>query len=247
MREFGGNTEAIQRRAALSEGHPCRACEVRDILVCAALEEKKLLHLRAISSPKSYAPNQPIFHAEDTTVYVSNVVQGAVRMYKLLPDGRRQITGFLFPGDFLGMAANEEYAYSAEALTPVELCRFPRKKLEGLLDRLPALERRLLGTASNELIAAQDQMMLLGRKTAQEKVASFLLTLSRRAQQRGEAADPVLQPMTRADIADYLGLTTETVSRTITGLRTNGMIELIASDRISIPDAAALQAIAEGD
>ncbi len=246
MREFGGNTEAIQRRTPLGKGHPCQACEVRDICVCAALEEQELLHLTAISLPKSYAPNQPIFHAGDSTVHVSNVVRGAVRIYKLLPNGRRQITGFLFPGDFLGMAANAEYVYSAEALTPVKLCRFPRKRLEALLDRLPALERRLLAAASNELIAAQDQMMLLGRKTAREKLASFFLTLSRRAVQRGEAADPVYLPMNRVDIADYLGLTTETVSRTITGLRRNGMITLTASDWISIADATALQRIANG-
>ena len=244
--DSNGTPEATARTRPLADDHPCRACEVRDICVCAVLEERELTHLSAISLPKSYSPNRPIFHAGDPTAFVSNVVKGAVRLYKLLPDGRRQITGFLFPGDFLGMAANDEYAYSAEALTAVELCRFPRKKLEGLLDRLPGLERRLLGAASNELIAAQDQMMLLGRKTAREKVASFLLTLSRRATQRGEAANPVHLPMTRADIADYLGLTTETVSRTITALRTQGMIELMASDKVSVPDPAALHRIADG-
>ena len=234
------------RGAALGGDHPCRACVVRDICVCAVLEADELLQLNAISMTKSYLPNQPIFYAGDESVHVSNVVQGAVRLYNLLPDGRRQITGFLFAGDFLGMAANREYAYSAEALTAVKLCRFPRRKLEALLDVLPSLERRLLGAATNELIAAQDQMLLLGRKTAREKVASFLLRLSRRAVERGESADPVYLPMSRADIADYLGLTTETVSRTITQLRKNGMIALLSSDRISIAEGTALRDMAEG-
>jgi CRP/FNR family transcriptional regulator len=234
------------RSAPLGGEHPCRACEVRGICVCAVLEADELLQLNAISTTKSFLPNQPIFYAGDKSEHVSNVVQGAVRLYNLLPDGRRQITGFLFAGDFLGMAANQEYAYSAEALTTVKLCRFPRRKLEALLDVLPSLERRLLGAASNELVAAQDQMLLLGRKTAREKVASFLLRLSRRAVERGESADPVFLPMSRADIADYLGLTTETVSRTITNLRENGMIELLAADRISIAEGVALRDMAEG-
>ncbi len=234
------------RNAPLGGEHPCRACEVRDICVCAVLEPDELLRLNAISMTKSFLPNQPIFYAGDESVHVSNVVQGAVRLYNLLPDGRRQITGFLFAGDFLGMAANQEYAYSAEALTALKLCRFPRRKLEALLDVLPTLERRLLGAASNELVAAQDQMLLLGRKTAREKVASFLLRLSRRAEERGESADPVYLPMSRADIADYLGLTTETVSRTITNLRENGMIALLASDQISIAEGAAMRDMAEG-
>jgi len=234
------------RITPLGGDHPCRACEVRDICVCAVLEADELLRLSAISATKSFQPNEPIFHSGDESLHVSNVVQGAVRLYNLLPDGRRQITGFLFAGDFLGMAANQEYAYSAEALTSVKLCRFPRRKLEALLDQLPALERRLLGAASNELVAAQDQMLLLGRKTAREKVASFLVRLSSRAVERGESANPVYLPMSRADIADYLGLTTETVSRTITNLREHGMIEMLASDRISIADGAALRNMAEG-
>ena len=234
------------RDATLGGDHPCRACEVRNICVCAVLEADELLRLNAISMTKNFQPNQPIFYAGDESVHVSNVVQGTVRLYNLLPDGRRQITGFLFAGDFLGMAANQEYATSAEALTAVTLCRFPRRKLEALLDVLPALERRLLGAASNELVAAQDQMLLLGRKTAREKVASFLLRLSRRAVERGESANPVYLPMSRADIADYLGLTTETVSRTITQLRKNGMITLLSSDRISIAEGTALRDMAEG-
>ncbi len=98
-----------------------------------------------------------------------NIVSGAVRLFKLLPDRRRQITGFLFDSDFLGLALKEHCAYSPEAVVETIICRFPRGKLERLFDEMRKLEKRLLDEASNELIAAQDQMLLLGRKTAIER------------------------------------------------------------------------------
>jgi CRP/FNR family transcriptional regulator len=169
-----------------------------------------------------------------------------VKLYKLLPDGRRQITGFLITGDFLGLALNDSYAYSAETVTLTSLCRFPRRKMEALLDEFPKMQRRLFSMASNELAAAQDQMLLLGRKTAREKICSFLLMLSQRASRRGHKENPVLVPMSRADIADYLGLTTETVSRTFTQLKTSGTICLQEGNRIHIADMDAINDMAEG-
>ena len=188
----------------------------------------------------------PIIDEGEPADYLFNLTEGAVKLYKLLPDGRRQITGFLFEGDFLGIAMNERYAYSAEAVGQVSLCRFPRRKLEGLLDAFPKLEKRLLGMASNELVQAQDQILLLGRKTAQEKIVSFLLNLSDRAVKRGASASPIALPMGRADIADYLGLTTETVSRTITNLKRDGQIRLLQGGKVELPDRATLQELAEG-
>ena len=153
----------------------------------------------------------------------------------------------LFAGDFLGLANNETYAYSAEAVTHVALCRFPRRQLEALLERYPKMERRLLGMASHELAAAQEQMLLLGRKTAREKIASFLLTLSRRARKRGQRDNPVAVPMSRTDIGDFLGLTTETVSRTFTQLKTAKLIVLLPNGKVELADLEALQEIAEGN
>jgi CRP/FNR family transcriptional regulator len=174
------------------------------------------------------------------------MVEGAVKLYKLLPDGRRQITGFLFPGDFLGVALNQTYAYSAEAMTDVRLCRFPRQRMEGLLRDLPKLEHRLLERAGNELVAAQEQMLLLGRKTARERLASFLLSLSARAAKRGQPASPLNLPMSRADIADFLGLTTETVSRTFTQFKKAGVIGLPGQSLVELLQPDALAALAEG-
>ncbi|HYD99220.1 MAG TPA: helix-turn-helix domain-containing protein, partial [Alphaproteobacteria bacterium] len=177
--------------------------------------------------------------------HLFNVTAGTVKLYKLLPDGRRQITGFLGPGDMLGLAAGTGYAYSAEAVTEAALCRFPRLRLEALLDEQPAMRRRLFAMARDELAAAQEQMLLLGRKTAREKTASFLLGLAERAARRGGPADAVEVAMSRADIADYLGLTTETVSRTLTAMKAAGLIRLLAGGRIVLADRAALAGLAQ--
>lgn len=224
---------------------PCDDCAIRETSVCEVLDPAQLARMRSIATIMRLEPGATLFQESEPAEHLSNVVEGAVKLYKLLPDGRRQITGFLFPGDFLGVALNKSYAYSAEAMTDVRLCRFPRRKLEGLLSELPNLERRLLEVAGNELVAAQDQMLLLGRKTARERLASFLLMISRRAAARGRPASPIDLPMSRADIGDYLGLTTETVSRTFTQLKKQGTIGLPSQTRIDILKRDELEEIAE--
>ncbi|MBL4719700.1 MAG: helix-turn-helix domain-containing protein [Alphaproteobacteria bacterium] len=226
--------------------NPCAACTVRDLSICQVLNETDLQRLAEIATTMEIAARAPILDEGEDASYLFNVTGGTVKLYKLLPDGRRQITGFLYGGDFLGIAMNEQYAYSAEAVTGVTLCRFPRKKFEHLLTVLPNLEQRLLSAASNELVQAQDQMVLLGRKTAKEKIVSFLLALSRRLEARDKAPSPVHLPMSRSDIADYLGLTTETVSRTFSALKRNGDIRLLDGGKVELPDIEALTEIADG-
>jgi CRP/FNR family transcriptional regulator len=227
-------------------GSPCAACEIRTIGVCGSLEPEELERMRRIVTEMQCRPGQLVFSEGDPADSLYNVVSGAVRLTKLLPDGRRQITGFLFPGDFLGIALNATYAYSAEAVDKAKLCRFPRREMEVLLKDLPNLEHRLLGEAANELVAAQDQMLLLGRKTAKERVASFLASLARRAKRRGRPDNPVALPMSRTDIADFLGLTTETVSRTFTKLRETGVIALEGRDMVKIVSPDALEDLVQG-
>ena len=236
--------EPRPRAAAMRS--PCGACTVRHLTLCASLEEQELAEMSAIVTSLELGPGDPLFDEGQPADYVFNVTAGAVKIYKLLADGRRQMTGFLFPGDFLGLANEENYAYSAEAVTHTALCRFPRRKLERLLERYPKMEHRLLGMASHELAVAQEQMLLLGRKTAREKIASFLLMLSRRAVQRGQNGDPVGVPMSRNDIGDYLGLTTETVSRTFTQLKQGGSINLLQGGKVELVDRTRLEDIAEG-
>jgi CRP/FNR family transcriptional regulator len=229
-----------------AESH-CDECAIRESSICEVLDAAQLARLRGISTVVTYAPMAPLFEEGAQAQHVSNVVEGTVTLYKLLPDGRRQILGFLFPGDFVGLALDPTYGCSAEATTVVRMCRFPRERLEKMFKDLPALEHRLLEIAGNEIKAAQEQMLLLGRKTARERLASFLLTLSRRAAARGRAASPVDLPMRRSDIGDYLGLTIETVSRTFTQFKKAGLIGLPSQSQVALLQREILETIAEGN
>ena len=224
----------------------CEACSVRHLALCAALDTDELIAISRIVTTVELGSGESLFDEAEPADHMFNVTAGTMKIYKLLPDGRRQVTGFLFPGDFLGLANEDIYAYSAEAVTNATLCRFQRRKLEALLRRYPRLEARLLGMAGHELAAAQDQMLLLGRKTPREKIASFLLMLSDRAGRRGQPRDPVSLPMSRTDIGDYLGLTTETVSRTFTQLKSSGAIRLLAGGKVALTDRENLGDLADG-
>jgi CRP/FNR family transcriptional regulator len=245
-----------QHRAPSSEGRgatresaarDCRRCEIRHLAFCGALDVAHLDDIQAIMQMKTLRPGEHVINEGDDAEAVFNVVAGCVKLYKLLPDGRCQITGFLLPGDFCGIVTDGTYAYSAAAIESAEICSMSRRKLETVFARHPELERRLLAMVSHELSAAQEQMLLLGRKTAIERVAAFLLNLSSRSARIGWPEDPVHLPMTRADIADYLGLTIETVSRTITALKKDGLIQLRGTDEIAIPARKRLAAVAAGE
>lgn len=225
---------------------PCAACAVRRLAVCSALEEDDLGELDAILHHADLSAGQSLFDEGEPANYVYNLTSGCLKLYKLLPDGRRQVTGFLFSGDFVGLANSDEYIYSAEAVNRVALCRFEKPKLDNLMTAHPSLEKRLLTMARFELAEAQEQILMLGRKTAKERIASFILMLSERANRRGEPGNPVEFPMSRNDIGDYLGLTTETVSRTLTRLRKSETISMDSDRSIVINDRDALSDIAEG-
>ncbi|NIA72310.1 cyclic nucleotide-binding domain-containing protein [Pelagibius litoralis] len=231
---------------AASRQFPCQTCEVRDKVICAALDDEELRHLSAIATAVELKAEGVVFHEGDDSTYLFNVVTGSLRLSKLLPDGRRQITGFLFPGDFLGLSIADVYAYSAEAMTETSLCRFSRANLTKMLERFPKLEHRLLDLASNELAQAQDHLMILGRKTAIERLLTILLKLAERVGQRDSNGMTIELPMSRTDLADYLGLTTETVSRTITRLRNEGAVKTPNWRTICIPKGVEL-ALRTGD
>ncbi|MBN9481231.1 MAG: helix-turn-helix domain-containing protein [Bordetella sp.] len=230
----------------LEDVNPCANCGARPLGVCADLKGHELQSMACASETITAQPGQALFHEGDPNPYVFNVVDGAVKLYRLLPDGRRQITGFLFQGDFLGLGVRGASSFTAEALTPVNACRFRRGDFDQLLNALPALEHRLVALAGDELMAAQEQIVLLGRKTARERLASFLSRLSDRQVQLGGARGQVHLPMTRLDIADYLGLTIETVSRVFTQFKTSGLIQLLPGNDVALPDPAALKALGEG-
>jgi CRP/FNR family transcriptional regulator len=232
--------------ARLPAEHPCAECDVRLRTFCRVLDNAELARFRCEGTIKHLEPKQPLFHEGDPADVVYNLTEGSMKLYKLLPDGRRQVTGFLFPGDFLGLSVDSEHAFTAEALDECEMCRFPRNRFEQFIEEHPEMEHELLRMAAHELAAAQDQMVLLGRKTATERVASFLLDLHRRALRQDRNSESFRLAMSRTDIADYLGLTKETVSRAFTWLKTRGLIRLLPGDAVRIVDARALTRLAGG-
>ncbi|WP_051341433.1 helix-turn-helix domain-containing protein [Azospirillum halopraeferens] len=188
-----------------------------------------------------------LFSEGDAAGDLYRVIDGMVRIYKLLPDGRRQIVGFLQAGDMMGLTLGPCYLYTAETVTTCSLQRLPRSRFEALMEAQPALARSLHARTATELVAAQDHMLLLGRKTAVEKVASFLLLLATRSRSASSLGGRrVRLPMSRNDIADYLGLTTETVSRAFTKLKTGGLIRLLEGGLVEIVDRDGLAGTTEG-
>jgi CRP/FNR family transcriptional regulator, anaerobic regulatory protein len=229
-----------------SKATRCETCVARALSICSAMRTESLGRLAVASASRRVRAGEVFLSEGDAASHFFKIIEGAVKVYKLMPDGRRQITGFLAAGDLLGLAINDAYAYNAEALTPAIVCTFPRRQLERLLDEFPQMEKRMLAMASNELAAAQEQMMLLGRKTAHEKIASFLLMRATREERLGRNGGVVRLAMTRTDIADYLGLTTETASRVFTILKRRGWIELKSGNKVVLSDRDALGELATG-
>lgn len=198
--------------------------------------------LASLGHSKVYERETTVFSEGDAAGSVFRVMSGMVRLYKMLPDGRRQIIGFLQAGDMMGLAFAAQYLYTAETVTATTIQRIPRLELDAMMDAQPTFARKLLSATTSELMAAQDQMVLLGRKTAAEKVATFLLRLSDR--KGGEQTIDL--PMGRSDIADHLGLTTETVSRTLTKLKSSRLIRILVGGKLDLLDRDALADLAGG-
>ena len=229
---------------------PCAHCDARPFSVCSAIEDRDLQRLASLAHPFAVEAGRSFIEEGDPAESFFNVTSGTAKLFKMLPDGRRQITGFAGMGHFLGLAVSSTYAFGAEAVEPMRICRFSRPKLRAMLEDFPALERRLLEAASNELVAAQEQMLLLGRKTARERLATFLLaradgqTLSPVGCAHVSRASIVRLPMTRTDIADYLGLTIETVSRSLTQFERDGVIALPSARKVKVLNTDALEDLA---
>jgi CRP/FNR family transcriptional regulator, nitrogen fixation regulation protein len=184
-----------------------------------------------------FARNAEIFGEGEPADYLYKVVSGAVRTSKLLSDGRRQIGAFLLPGDFFGMEASDEHRFSAEAISDTVALVVKRSAVEALAAHNCRIARALWTMAACDLERAQEHMLALGRKNAQERLVTFLLDMAR----RGKAEDRIELPMSRQDIADYLGLTIETVSRTLTQLESNAAIEIPTSRCIMLRNRHALK------
>ncbi len=222
---------------------PCIDCSVRQFSLCAALEKAELRELEHLGRHVHFNSCETVFAQEEMTTSFYNLLEGVMRLYKLLPDGRRQIVGFALPGDFLGMAASPRHGFSADAIGQVAVCRFARVPFARFVENKPHLLRRINELAVRELSQAREHMVLLGRRSAEEKVATFLIGWRDRLTRLRGPAETVPLPMSRQDIADYLGLTIETVSRTFTKLERDGVIEILPGS-ISLRDPGRAEALA---
>lgn len=187
-----------------------------------------------------FSAGEAIFWEGDEARHIFDVLEGVLRVCRMLPDGRRAIVGFIYPGDVLGVSFQDRYLFIAEAVTDVKVRRFTRGRFFSLVDQSPALRPQLFALLCDEMSATQDQMLLLNRKSAEERVVSFLLAVHRKS----ALDDNIALPMTRLDIADYLGLTIETISRMISSLSRRGLIRTLGRHGVALQKLAALREIA---
>jgi CRP/FNR family transcriptional regulator len=225
---------------------PCARCGARACGVCGGAAPPNLPRLAALATIANVSRGQTFIHEGAPSEHFCILIQGSAKLYKLLPDGRRQIVGFGYAGSFLGVSAPEHYAFSAEAIEPIRMCRLSRRGLLRLLSDSDAMKQRLLEVAVNKLVLAQEHMVLLGRKTTIERVASFLLFQSKRPQPRGVLPPRIHLPMSRGDISDYLGVTVETVCRCLTKLAKSGVIAIPNIHEVVILDLSHLESLAHG-
>jgi CRP/FNR family transcriptional regulator len=209
----------------------CSTCDVRPFSVCAAVSGADLSELEALSQRIRFDAKATLFAQGSRTTGIFNITSGCVRLSKTLSDGRRQIIGFAIAGDFLGLTFSDRCHFTAEAVEPVTACRFDQKAFSAFMAGKPDLVYRLLEFSAQDLALAREQMVVLGRRSAHERLASFLMGLRKRHERLGRQGATLQLAMGRQDIADYLGLTIETVSRTLTKMSRDKLI-LVVPDGI---------------
>jgi CRP/FNR family transcriptional regulator len=218
----------------------CSDCPIRHRAVCARCEPDELQTLEEIKYYRNFQAGQTIIWSGDRMDFVGSVVSGIATLTQTMEDGRCQMVGLLLPSDFVGRPGRDGAAYDVVATTDVVMCCFRKRPFEDLMTSTPHIAHRLLEMTLDELDAAREWMLVLGRKTAREKIASLLSIIARRdntLNKRNAKTRMVIDlPLTREAMADYLGLTLETVSRQISALKKDGVIELEGKRHVIIPD-----------
>ena len=230
----------------MSKRRSCAMCAVRHGALCRTLQKEQLSRLNHVANQRQYAAGQLIAGAGQRQDWFATVLSGVVKLTKTMSDGREQIVGLLFASDFLGRPFGSGSPYGAEAATAVELCCLGRQYFEDLMLNCPDMKQLYLERTLNEVDAGHEWMLLLGRKTAEEKVASLVLLMAKRM--RPEIADRSAEslalhfdlPLSRTEMAEYLGLRIETVSRQIRHLRAAGVIETQNGRAITVHDIGKL-------
>jgi len=218
----------------------CGDCPIRHRAVCARCEKDELAALEKIKYYRSFEAGQTVVWSGDRMDFVASVVTGIATLTQTMEDGRRQMVGLLLPSDFVGRPGRKTAAFDVTATTDLVMCCFRRTPFEEMMAATPSISHRLLQMTLDELDAAREWMLLLGRKTAREKIASLIAIIARRdatlkLRKPGDSITFDL-PLTRESMADYLGLTLETVSRQISALKKDGVIVLAGKRHVTIPD-----------
>lgn len=236
---------------SVSAQQDCGDCPIRHRAVCARCETDELERLEEIKYYRKFEAGSHVIWSGDRMDFVGSVVSGIATLTQTMEDGRTQMVGLLLPSDFVGRPGREEAAYDVVVTTDLVMCCFRRKPFEEMMDRTPHIAHRLLEMTLDELDAAREWMLVLGRKTAREKIASLLSIIARRdatLNLRGTDGPLVFDlPLTREAMADYLGLTLETVSRQISALKKDGVIVLEGKRHITVPDMGRLMEEAGDD
>lgn len=224
---------------------PCFKCPARQSSLCSAFDDNHIAVLFANATQVKLPVDAYLYDEGDPNPFIYNVTHGLLMLERLASDGRRQVMAFVYPGDFIGLAPEGQYTVSAKCLKPAQLCRFPMAALEAMFAQYPDFERRIRKIGNLILNHALDQVFVLGRKNAAERLSSFFLHLAKRQNVRSSGGNIIELPMTRVDVADYLGLTVETVSRTFARLKADGLIIMPTLNRVEIPDFARLERASE--
>jgi len=232
---------------AIAHELPHHAPDITDWFGGGPDERLRLGNTNSITTERTVDAHEHLYLEGQRQTHVYLLLEGVVGRYKLLPDGRRQIVSFSYPGDMIGLDCPERHVDSAEALERVRVRTIPFNAIDRLMTTEPGFGQALLRVAAAELADSREQMITLGRKSASEKLAGFLVRIANRNASIGEDPDTITLPMKRSEIADFLGLTIETVSRQFTRLRTARIIHLSSSTHVQVLDADRLQAIADGD
>lgn len=232
----------INMNKIIQNSMKCGECPIRHRAVCSRCDGDELLKLESMKSYRSYSAGDVILWRGEPLDFVASVVQGVANLSKTLEDGRTQMVGLLLPSDFIGRPGRTHVDFDVTATTDVTLCRFERAPFEQLIEDTPHVAQRLMELALDELDAARDWMILLGRKSAREKIATFLDLLARRGNLDAEPGQISMDmPMTRDQIANFLGLTLETVSRQFNALKKDGIIAFSGRKELLVLDLLALR------
>jgi CRP/FNR family transcriptional regulator, anaerobic regulatory protein len=227
----------------------CDLCVVRNRAICSALDGTELSALNAIGRTRMVEPGESLIWEGEDSILVANVIEGVLKLSSNTEDGREQIVGVVYPSDFIGRPFGGTSGHGVTALTEAKVCVFARRDFDAFAHEHPALEHKLLERTLGELDRSRRWMLLLGRKSASQKLASFLIELSERLSGNGCGIDfeetgqrTITLPFSRQQIADVLGLTIETVSRQFTQLKNDGILELPSRREVVIADFDALVA-----